>query len=309
MIGISTVSYDPMINMPGLVGNVLSFNEIGDESFDISEAVITFKYDPDLVQQRANEILLQYENESLDIDVNEVDIHDLSVYWYDASDDVVKLLGDTIIDTNNHTVSVSTDHFCNIGLVISDIFNGSAKKRLPAVRTDTTPYYDVVMALDYSGSMSYLDIQQSIAAAQGLIDILADDDYVSVIAFGSYARAVVEHKRIGDGRENIKQSIPSNPSVGGGTNFEAALSLAKTLKPFDSMHQSLIVLLSDGGSSMSDALLQELKNNDQKVITVGIGSSVYTELMQRIADSTGGSYIFSNTAEDLQNAFLELQSI
>lgn len=308
MIGISPVLYDPMLNMPGVIGNILSFHEIGDASFDISEAVITFKYNPDLVQQRANEILAQYKAESIDIDINDVDINDLSVYWYDASDDVVKILGESIVDTTNNTVSVSTNHFCNIGLVLSNIFNGSAKKRLPAVRTEAIPYYDVVMALDYSGSMSYSDVQQSIAAAQGLVDILADDDYVSVIAFATYARAVVEHKRVGNGRDIIKQSIPSNPNVGGGTDFESALSLAKSLKPLDSLHQSLIVLLSDGGSSISDTLLQELKNNDQKVITVGIGNGVYTELMQKIADSTGGSYIFTNAAEDLQNAFLELQS-
>ena len=308
MIGISTVSHDPMLDMPGLIGDVLSFNEIGDASFDISEAVITFQYDPNLVQRRANAILAQYQVESLDIGIDDIDIHDLSVYWYDASDDVVRLLGKSIVDTANNTVSVSTDHFCNIGLALSNIFTSSAKKRLPAVRTNTTPYYDVVMALDYSGSMSYSDIRQSIAAAQGLIDILADDDYVSVIAFATYARAVVEHKRVGDGRDSIKQSIPSNPSVGGGTSFEAALSLAKTIKPLDSLHQLLVVLLSDGGSSISDTLLQELKDNDQKVITVGIGSGVNANMMQRIADSTGGSYIFSNSAEDLQNAFLDLQS-
>ncbi|MBQ3760053.1 MAG: VWA domain-containing protein [Synergistaceae bacterium] len=303
---IAPISQNPMLGTAGLLGSPISINSVGG---DVKRATITFSYDPELVRKRAIELCDEYKKLSVDVDINTVNLDDLAVVWYDESNDIAVLLEDSLTNARTHTLTASTTHFSNFGAVVRDLWDSMWGAKLPAVRTESTPYYDVVMALDYSGSMSDADIRQSVTAAQGLVDVLADDDYVTVIAFGSRAASIVEHKKVGIEREAIKQAITlRNPGVGSGTEFDAALGLAKTYKPSDSHYQPLIILLSDGGSSISNSLLDELNGNGQKVITVGIGSGVATDKMQMIAERTGGSYIFAETASDLKDAFLDLQS-
>ncbi|MBR1437571.1 MAG: VWA domain-containing protein, partial [Synergistaceae bacterium] len=300
------VSNEPMTGTAGLIGNPVKLNSLGGE---VKKADIIFAYDPELVRQSAVKMCEDYKKLSVDIDINAVDLNNIAVVWYDESNDIMTLLENSKVDTAAHTVTAETTHFSNFGAVLRDVWDAVWGAKLPAVRTESTPYYDVVMALDYSGSMSTSDIQQSVEAARGLIDVLADDDYVTVIAFATTAYAVVGHKLVGSGREAIKQSITTrNPGVGGGTSFSAALTLAKNYKSSDSLHQSLIVLLSDGGSSVSDSLLKELKDNGQAVITLGIGSSVSESVMKNIASKTGGSYIFCKDSASLKDTFLDLQS-
>ena len=288
---IALISQNPMLGTAGLLGSPISINSVGG---DVKRATITFSYDPELVRKRAIELCDEYKKLSVDVDINTVNLDDLAVVWYDESNDIAVLLEDSLTNARTHTLTASTTHFSNFGAVVRDLWDSMWGAKLPAVRTESTPYYDVVMALDYSGSMSDADIRQSVTAAQGLVDVLADDDYVTVIAFGSRAASIVEHKKVGIEREAIKQAITlRNPGVGSGTEFDAALGLAKTYKPSDSHYQPLIILLSDGGSSISNSLLDELNGNGQKVITVGIGSGVATDKMQMIAERTGGSYISS----------------
>ncbi len=307
---IKSITDTPLLEVPGRVGDVLSFtNAYQDEFANLQEATITFKCAPDLLQEYAENLCAEYSSESFDVSIDEIDINNLAVLWYDESNDIVDFLGSTSVDIENFTVTVKTTHFCNIFLALRDIYDWFINSRLPAVRTDSSPYYSVVLAMDCSGSMSGSNMEQSINAANGLVDILADDDYISVIAFSSSARTVFNPLRAGDNRDTVKQYI-SSLRASGSTNMSAALNLAKDYSSHDNRYQSIVILLSDGYADfpVSESLLDELKSNNQKVVTVGIGRSVDTNLMKNISDKTGGSYLYAEKASDLKDAFMDLQN-
>ena len=165
--------------------------------------------------------------------------------------------------------------------------------------------------------MSDSKMTKSIEAAQGLVDVLTDDDYISVLAFNNSTTEIVSQTKLVtysesgekiDNRQSLKDKL-SSLRGSGGTVIESVLEKSLNYKTEDSQYQSFIILLSDGQSSVSNQILQKLKENGQKVITVGIGNDVDQSLMQRIADMTGGSYLFCENAEDLTDAFIDLQNI
>ncbi len=292
-VGISPLKSDPVNSIAGLIGTPIEIDSCGG---NVVEANITFKYDPDKI--------------------NGSDPNDLAIVWFDEENNITTLLEDSIVDTENNTVSVKTNHFSKYGVVLRQLWDAAWNKQLPAVRTDDTPYYNVILAMDCSGSMKGEKIQKSIEAAQKLVDILTNDDYISLLAFASGTKEIMTPTPISsisengdriDNRNDIKNKI-STLNASGGTNIESALNYAINYNSDNSKYQSLVILLSDGQSSVSDQVLQQLRDNKQKVITVGIGADVKQTLMEKISNATDGSYIYCENASDLADAFIDLQN-
>ena len=287
-VTVREVISDPMLLTAGLIGLPV---EIEAWDGNVVNATITFHYDTEKLS---------------------VDPSDLAIVWFDEQNNVATLLENSTVDTDNQTVSVSTSHFSKYGVVSKQQWNEAWEMELPPMRTETTPYYNVVLTMDRSGSMSGQKMNQSIQAAQNFIDVLADNDCISIITFDSSAKVIVEQTTLNsDSSSNIRQSIKnqiSNISASGGTNIENALKSAMNYVASDSQYQSLIILVSDGQSSVSDETLNKLKNLGQKVVAVGIGNDVDESLMRRIANMTGGSYLYCENAEDIAEAFIELQN-
>ncbi len=291
-VSVTTIADDPMSNAPGLMGAPVELLALGG---DVQSAKITFTYDPAALDG--------------------VEPQDLAVVWFDEQNGTMVLLEDTAVDTSARTVSVETGHFSKYAVVDKTEWDRAQNTQLAAVRTEQIPYYNVVLAIDCSGSMSGERTAKSVEAAQGLVDALADDDCVSVLAFEDSAREVlgttrlVETKDDGttvDNRGLVKEKIAAM-YANGGTNIDSALTMGATYAG-DAQHQSLLVLLTDGEGSVRDSSLAKLKEQNQKVIAVGVGNAGAAELMKRIADATGGSYIYCENASDLQDAFIDLQN-
>lgn len=287
VVGIRELVSDPMLLTAGLVGLPV---EIEAGGANVVNATITFQYDPQLL---------------------EGDPADLAIVWFDEENNIATLLDDSVVDTVNHTVSVSTTHFSKYGVVLRNIWDELWGKELPPMRTEAAPYYNVVLTMDHSGSMSGDKMSQSIQAAQNFIDVLADQDYISVITFNSSARTLVEPTAVdsdgSDNRSSIKNQI-SGIRASGGTDIEEALQLAMNYVATDPQYQSLIVLISDGQSNVSEETIAQLMELGQKVVAVGIGSDTDEELMKKIADMTGGSYLYCDDAADIADAFIDLQN-
>ena len=287
VVGIRELVSDPMLQTAGLVGLPV---EIEAGGANVVNATITFHYDPALLEE---------------------DPANLAIVWFDEENNIATLLDDSIVDTENHTVSVSTTHFSRYGVVFRNIWDELWGKELPPMRTEAAPYYNVVLTMDHSGSMNGDKMSQSIQAAQNFVDVLADQDYISVITFNGSARTLVEPTAVNpegsDNRSSIKNQI-SDIRASGGTNIEGALQLAMNYAVTDPQYQSLIVLISDGQSSVSDETITQLTDLGQKVVAVGIGSDTDEELMKKIADMTGGSYLHCDDAADIADAFIDLQN-
>ena len=289
-VGIAELTSDPMLRTAGLIGKPVEINASG---ADVIEATITFHYNSSKI--------------------NEPD--DLAIVWFDEENNIVKLLENSKVDINNNSVSTATTHFSKYGVVLRKIWDAAWNTQLSAVRTDNTPYYDILLAMDCSGSMRGDKMRKSIESAQNLIDILTDEDIVSVLSFTDYTKEIVNRVKIGeisltgnlDNRTYVKNRL-ATLYASGGTNINTALNYAANNKIADIRYQSLVILLSDGQSYVASDVLDRLKSNSQKVITVGIGSDVDQSLMQKIATSTGGSYLYCKNAKDLADAFIDLQN-
>lgn len=283
-VAVTELTADPMCRTAGLQGYPIEISAAGG---CVKEATITFSYDPSRVDSP----------------------EDLAIVWYDEENDIVTLLENSIVDEANHTVSVSTTHFSKYGVVLRQLWDAAWNTPLPTIRTEEAPYYNIVLAIDHSGSMSGDKMQKSIQAAQNFIDILADQDCISVLTFTSSVSILAEQAVISDSsKQEIKDKL-SAIYASGGTDIQKALETALNYTNNDTQYQSLVILLSDGQSSVEDSVLQKLSDQNQKVIAVGIGNDVDQNLMQRIADTTGGSYVFCEEAGDLADAFIDLQNI
>lgn len=291
-VAATQVKTGSLLRIPGYL-TAVDINAVGG---DVTDAVITFRYDP------------------AQLAADGVDPQDLAIVWYDEANDIVVLL-DSQVDTSNNTVSVTTGHFSEYAVVNVAEWMAAQTTQLPTIRTDEVPYYSIVMAMDCSGSMDGEKMSKSIEAAQNMIDVLADEDRITLLAFESSTRVVFDQVQLvgidGDGntvdnRDSVKSQIGSL-SAYGGTDIERVLQYALQSKSDDAQYQSFVILLSDGQSSVSNSVLSSLKANGQRVIAVGIGSDVDQYLMQRIADATDGTYLYCQNAGDLAAAFRALQ--
>ncbi len=280
-VEVSEVTDGPVLNTAGLIGAPVNIKS------DLSEfkaTTITFHYDPALLTVRP---------------------YDLGIVWYDeANNRMVLLSKDVTIDTGTNTISVSSDHFSIYGVVSVSQWQEIWSKRLPTIRSEDVKY-NVILAIDCSGSMWGTAISDAISSAQSLVDALSDEDYAAVLAFESNAYEVLGTTKIGGNRQTIKDSIATLRAFGG-TNIQAVLELSLGYNMTEPGYKNLVVLLSDGYSyAVYDSILQSLKDNSIKVITVGLGS-VDEALMKRIASATEGSYLYASSSEQLEEKFAEV---
>jgi hypothetical protein len=103
------------------------------------------------------------------------------------------------------------------------------------------------------------------------------------------------------------------PIDSGATDIAAALQAS--LDQFESTGIPLfknIILLSDGRNNTGENLssvIQACNNQGVKVFTIGLGDDVDEEILQDIADGTGGKYSFAKTKEDLDEIYADISEI
>lgn len=246
-----------------------------------------------------------------DVSRTSIDLSDLTVFRYDEVNDTITLLADDLLNVGNDSISFSTTELGVFGVFQKSVWNEAQSKLLPAIRTDETPYYNVIMAIDTSASMSGTKIATSIQVATEFIDVLANDDYFSLLSFDTYPTVLCSRTKLVESDETNNRNTIKNLIQGlcanGGTDIDLTLQASINECIDHSQYKNLIVLVSDGQSKVSNETLEAVKEKNAVVVAVGIGADVDNTLMQRIAKGTGGSYIYCKDASDLQDAFLALQ--
>jgi hypothetical protein len=145
---------------------------------------------------------------------------------------------------------------------------------------------NIVLAIDVSGSAREgMAVQKAIAL--DALSQLGDDNRVGIVGFDTEAYAVSEPLRLREGRPVLRDRI-SRLEPGGGTRIAVGLLGAREMLG----GSGTVLLVSDGydqGGGV-DAAVDSFGGNVQ-VITVGTGPAPEEELLTRVADRTGGTYL------------------
>lgn len=176
-----------------------------------------------------------------------------------------------------------------------------------AVYADASPVA-VVPVIDRSGSMvgsGYVDVTRT--ASKQFIGLMGVNDEFGVVSFGSTAK--VEHPGgaapalvtiTGDLDKSAGQTAVDNIAFGGTTAMGAGLEKGRDLLLPSALDKAM-VLLSDGYDNHSPSALSVAAalSSDMVVHTCAMGPASDQNLLNDIADATGGKYYFMPTIDDL----------
>lgn len=167
--------------------------------------------------------------------------------------------------------------------------------------TDDLPRLPVALTVvvDTSGSMSGLPIHNARSAAQELIGSLREGDLLTLVAYDSSARVLLERVPVSADRAALLGAVEELRAMGS-TCISCALETVDSVSSrIPSTYAHRTVLLSDGqataGNTSSPALVEMARqiHADSTVVTaVGVGTDYDAELMQSIADAGVGNYYF-----------------
>lgn len=168
----------------------------------------------------------------------------------------------------------------------------------PPVETDE-PNRDVVLVLDCSGSMQGDSLN---LAKEGILLALGSmqpNERFGLVAFGSNSIAFDKQLQPAN-RKNLDMARRwvNFLETMGGTNLLEALDLA--LKFHDEQAMD-ILLLTDGEVWLPNETIPVAQKKSIRIFTLGIGSAVAQDVVQKIADDTGGACELVSPTEDMSS--------
>lgn len=251
--------------------------------------------------------------------LGDTDFNDLLFLWYDEDNyQFVEL--DTNHDETSSLVSIQTTHFSRYMVVDKNQWYEAWSKELNYTSNshEVSACYSV-LAVDCSGSMSSNDpitiIPPSSSpykpvydcerykAVSKFVSALDYDDKAAIVTFEDTANVVCE---LTNDTSTLNWASASFYN-GGGTSFDAAIRKSiDVLKNSTGGTRKKIILLSDGQSSVSDAIVKEAADSYIKIYTIGLGSSSYDSVLEEIASKTGGEFFKAYTADDLLDIYTNM---
>lgn len=257
---------------------------------EFENATITFKYDKSRLGDTKEE--------------------DLAVMWYDEENGVYQILdNETVLDKEKQTVSYKTTHFSKYMVVDKNIWYNTWRTNIDyRVGTTTKLYYDFAFVVDTSGSMEGQRIEYAKQSMNNFVDCLTDNDNACLVSFESNAYLKA---RLGATKGTLHTAINSLNAYGG-TYVSSGLNMAlNQLIASTSGNQKAIVLICDGDVDSVQSYVNIAKANNIKIFAINVISAVISadnDILQSMADETGGEYYYAYTAEELLTAFSHISS-
>lgn len=163
------------------------------------------------------------------------------------------------------------------------------------------------LALDKSGSMGGMPLQQAKNCASRIVSALQDGDRIAVVAYDNRVELCVPATKVGPSRAPILDAI-RDICVGGNTDIHAGwLAAAEAAATGLSANVlTRLMVLSDGNANAGlrdvaafSAQAAALAAKGIATTTIGLGSNFNEELMSSIAKSGGGQATYGESADDL----------
>ncbi|OCG00833.1 vWA domain-containing protein [Gilliamella sp. wkB112] len=171
---------------------------------------------------------------------------------------------------------------------------------------------NLALVIDRSGSMSGSRIEKAREAAILAVNMLNEDDTISVVTFDNDAEIIIPSTKVTNKQRLISQ-INSKVTARGGTALFAGLSkgINQVKKQLSKDKINRIILLSDGQANVGPSSVGELSElavvaakNNIAITTLGIGSDYNEVLMSTIASYSDGNHVFVDNTYDLENVFV-----
>ncbi|MDX1346049.1 MAG: VWA domain-containing protein [Sedimenticolaceae bacterium] len=169
---------------------------------------------------------------------------------------------------------------------------------------------NVALVLDESGSMTGEKLEEAKEAALLAVDLLNEDDILSIISYDSHVKVLVPATRVAD-KSDIRRAIRAMKAGGQTALFAGVSKGAKEIRKFiDKERVNRIILLSDGQANVGPSTVTELGELGKSlgkegisVTTIGLGAGYNEDLMANLAGYSDGNHAFVEDPEDLVKIF------
>ena len=170
---------------------------------------------------------------------------------------------------------------------------------------------NLALVIDRSSSMSGERIERAREAAIMTVNMLQEDDTLSIVTYNSGVEVIVPATKVKDKKKIIEQ-IEAKVHSGGMTALFAGLSkgIDQVDEHLDKERINRVILLSDGQANVGPTSVSELSELSKiaakkgiAVSTVGIGTGYNEDLMTAIAGYSDGNHFFVNQVADLEKVF------
>lgn len=185
--------------------------------------------------------------------------------------------------------------------------------KVEEIRTETSPFYNICYVLDHSGSMGderCLALQNAVRYS---LKKVKQGDHLSVIKFTNLPYVEVYPTQSKDTfvTKFKLNGMKIDTSIGGGTDILKAIDKAcDVLTGVDTAYQRIIILFTDGESSMYDynRVIKKARRNKIKIYTVAYGMVDFINL-KNIARDSYGHFYYLREVRDFADAFSDIYDI
>jgi Ca-activated chloride channel family protein len=166
----------------------------------------------------------------------------------------------------------------------------------------------LVLAVDVSGSMAGVKLEQAKEALRSALARLRPQDRLQILAFSSRVTSLAEAP-IPATRENIDRARAwiAEWVARGGTNIDEAL--ARAIDAAEGEGECTVLLVTDGAPTVGVTdpseiarLARERNGGDQRIHVLGVGAEVNTRLLDRVARENRGSRTYLEETAELEVA-------
>lgn len=169
--------------------------------------------------------------------------------------------------------------------------------------TEAERLNSICFVVDTSGSMDGTPIQDAREALGQFLDQVTGNTELALVKFESSADTLVE---LTTSTGTMKTAIGSLRG-GGGTDITAGIVEGTSVLRRANGARTMI-MMTDGQSSIDLGAVQEAVDQGITIFTIGFGGAV-DEVLQTIADMSGGQYIRADSSTELINVYSSLQGI
>ncbi len=169
---------------------------------------------------------------------------------------------------------------------------------------------NIAIVLDKSGSMRGDKLKNAKKAARMAVDLLSENDILSIISYDTTVNVLVPATKVSD-RRAIRRAIDRMGADGRTALFAGVSKGAAEIKKFLNKDRvNRVILLSDGQANVGPSSPSELgdlgaslSKDGITVTTIGLGTGYNEDLMANLAGFSDGNHAFVKNAADLAKIF------
>lgn len=230
---------------------------------------------------------------------------DLSVMWYDEENDWYQILDeDSVVDTQNHTVTYITTHFSTYLLVDSEAWYDAWRENIDyrnSSSDDTEKhYFDIAFVIDVSGSMSGTSIQTAKEAINKFIDSLQNNDEAAIISFNSTA---ILRSSFSNDKDQLKQVVNALYASGGTSVNNGMLKAIETFEKHECDKQNVVVLICDGDVNCTQTTIDRCIANGIQIYAINVLNASSHAKLEDMASQTNGQYYYASSLSEMETMF------